>query len=235
MGAVLSGFFSYSTELSTCALSPGAILLGNKGGSYRCSHEHSQGDCNLVFAVGEPMIEAVLRCAGTASADAEFSLPCLPPAPELSVTIARAEAAADARDAFWLEEIAYALLASALLPDEQQSNPTPASSKDAGRIADAIRFIEENFASRLTLSDLAAICDVSPFHFVRIFGLVTGTSPYRYLVQFRLRHAAALLLRTELPVTDIAFEVGFGDLTQFIRKFKAASGLTPRAFRSAYS
>jgi AraC family transcriptional regulator len=47
-----------------------------------------------------------------------------------------------------------------------------------------------------------------------------------------VRHAARLLLETRLPVTEVAFEAGFGDLSNFIRTFRKATGRSPRAFRA---
>jgi AraC-like DNA-binding protein len=52
-------------------------------------------------------------------------------------------------------------------------------------------------------------------------------------VRSRLRHAARLLADDDLPVTDIAYDVGFGDLSNFVRTFHRAAGLSPRAFREA--
>lgn len=52
-------------------------------------------------------------------------------------------------------------------------------------------------------------------------------TPHQYLVRSRLRHAARLLAEPELPVT----EIGFGDLSNFVRTFHRAAGLSPRRFR----
>lgn len=56
-------------------------------------------------------------------------------------------------------------------------------------------------------------------------------TPHQYLVRSRLRHAARLLADEERPVTDIAYEVGFGDLSNFVRTFHRAAGVSPRRFR----
>jgi len=55
----------------------------------------------------------------------------------------------------------------------------------------------------------------------------------QYLVRARLRHAARLLAETTRPITSIAFEVGFGDLSNFVRTFHRAAGVSPRSFRRA--
>lgn len=60
-----------------------------------------------------------------------------------------------------------------------------------------------------------------------------GVTPHQYLVRSRLRHAARLLADDDRPVTDVAFEVGFADLSNFVRTFHRAAGVSPRGFRQA--
>ena len=74
---------------------------------------------------------------------------------------------------------------------------------------------------------------VSPFHFLRLFSSVLGVTPHQYLVRSRLRHAARLLAETGPSITDIAYDVGFGDLSNFVRSFHRAAGVSPRRFRQA--
>src|SRR4029450_5363553 len=74
---------------------------------------------------------------------------------------------------------------------------------------------------------------LSSFHFLRVFSAVVGVTPHQYLVRSRLRHAARLLADEDRAVTDIAFDVGFADLSNFVRTFHRAAGVSPRAFRHA--
>jgi AraC family transcriptional regulator len=60
---------------------------------------------------------------------------------------------------------------------------------------------------------------------------VLGVTPHQYLVRSRLRHAAGLLADSDRPVTDVALEVGFADLSNFVRTFHRAAGVSPRGFR----
>ena len=60
-----------------------------------------------------------------------------------------------------------------------------------------------------------------------------GVTPHQYLVRSRLRHAARLLADESRAVTDVAFDVGFGDLSNFVRTFHRAAGVSPRGFRNA--
>ena len=74
---------------------------------------------------------------------------------------------------------------------------------------------------------------MSAFHFLRLFRNVLGVTPHQYLVRSRLRHAARLLADDDRPVTDVAFDVGFGDLSNFVRTFHRAAGVSPLRFRQA--
>jgi len=62
---------------------------------------------------------------------------------------------------------------------------------------------------------------------------VLGVTPHQYLVRSRLRHAARLLTEEDSAITDIAYDVGFGDLSNFVRTFHRAAGVSPGAFRDA--
>ena len=58
-------------------------------------------------------------------------------------------------------------------------------------------------------------------------------TPHQYLVRSRLRHAARRLADDDSPITDIAYDVGFGDLSNFVRTFHRAAGASPMRFRQA--
>jgi AraC-like DNA-binding protein len=74
---------------------------------------------------------------------------------------------------------------------------------------------------------------MSPYHFLRSFRAVTGVTPHQWLLRARLRDAADKLASTKLPVTDIALDVGFDDLSNFTRTFRAEFGASPREYRLA--
>jgi AraC-like DNA-binding protein len=66
-----------------------------------------------------------------------------------------------------------------------------------------------------------------------VFANVLGVTPHQYLVRSRLRHAAALLAEDGRSITDAALDVGFADLSNFVRTFHRAAGVSPRGFRRA--
>ena len=88
-------------------------------------------------------------------------------------------------------------------------------------------------ARALDLEGAAGQADISPFHFLRLFSVVLGVTPHQYLVRSRLRHAARRLADDDSPVTDIAYDVGFADLSNFVRTFGRAAGASPLKFRQA--
>ncbi len=99
------------------------------------------------------------------------------------------------------------------------------------RIGAAISHLETNFQEPINLDQLAQIARMSNRNFVRSFQAAMGNSPIAYLIQLRLNRAASLLRRTELNVTEIAFQVGFSDSNYFTRQFRKLLGMTPGQYR----
>jgi AraC-like DNA-binding protein len=82
-----------------------------------------------------------------------------------------------------------------------------------------------------TLESMAQIALFSLYHFSRIFRLVTGVSPHRFLAALRMQAAKTLLLTTGLRVTDICFEVGYNSLGTFTSQFNQQVGVSPTGLR----
>jgi AraC-like DNA-binding protein len=114
---------------------------------------------------------------------------------------------------------------------QPRSRALPA--RDRRRAVEAALWIEANAADDIRLDDAASQSGLSSFHFLRLFSDVLGATPHQYLVRSRLRHAARLLADDTRSITDIAFDVGFGDLSNFVRTFHRAAGVSPRHFRAA--
>ena len=94
-----------------------------------------------------------------------------------------------------------------------------------------IRAMHERLAEPLTLPELARIAYLSPFHFHRVFRLVTGVPPGRFLAALRMSEAKRLLLESQLSVTDVCVSVGYSSLGTFTTQFAHQVGVGPRQFR----
>jgi AraC-like DNA-binding protein len=94
-------------------------------------------------------------------------------------------------------------------------------------------FVELHLSETIDLSTLATVAGLSMHHFARQFKQSAGVPPHHYLTQRRLELAQALLTKTELPLSEIAYAAGFSDQSHLSRHFRHALGTTPRAFRDS--
>ncbi|MCW3094932.1 MAG: transcriptional regulator, AraC family [Chthonomonadaceae bacterium] len=99
------------------------------------------------------------------------------------------------------------------------------------RLALARDFIEASLDRPITLTDYSGVACLSPHHFLRLFRQVYGETPHQFLTRLRLKTAMDLLQKTETPVTEICFLVGFESLGSFSSLFKRHYGRSPVAFR----
>jgi AraC-like DNA-binding protein len=94
-------------------------------------------------------------------------------------------------------------------------------------------FIETHLDDRLTLTDLAGVACLSPYHFSRSFKQAVGVGPQRYVMQRRLERAKTLMRRTKQPLALIAQEAGFTDQSHLTSIFRRETGTTPGRYRAA--
>ena len=97
------------------------------------------------------------------------------------------------------------------------------------KIKPAISYMEEHFASEISLSQLAHECSMSPNYFCKSFKSATGQTPVEYLTTYRIEVACEMLL-TGSKVTDTAYDCGFNDLSYFIHVFKKNIGMSPKQY-----
>ncbi len=95
----------------------------------------------------------------------------------------------------------------------------------------ALRFINKNFRSSLSLERVAEEVGYSKSHFSRVFAKYVDRNFIDYVKEKRLKSASLLLRTTEMNVTDIAFSCGYGSISQFIRDFKAFYSASPGDYR----
>jgi len=93
------------------------------------------------------------------------------------------------------------------------------------------QYIEEHLADEISLSSLARLVQLSPFHFSRAFKDSFGMPPHRYLTSRRIERAKALLAERKLSVTEIGLGVGFSETSSFTSAFRKLTGETPTEYR----
>ncbi len=109
----------------------------------------------------------------------------------------------------------------------------PSDAPEGATVAAAVRYLDTHFVEPLRIADVAARVFLSPDRFTEVFSQAMGRTPRDYLGHLRLERAKRLLATTGLPISEVGLESGFGDAAYFTRAFRAATGLTPRAFRAA--
>ena len=102
-----------------------------------------------------------------------------------------------------------------------------------GQLERVLEMIDERLSEKVTVSEMAAVAHLSPFHFMRLFKRAIGCSPHAYLMKRRLESAKELLARTAMPMRQICKETGFGTQAHFSCQFRRATGTTPSGFRRA--
>jgi AraC-like DNA-binding protein len=225
---VRKGSFGLRCRGKSHELVAGSVLIGHPGDEYTCTHEHVCGDECLSFFLSAELVETL------GDSTAIWQAGCAPPLPELVVLGELAQSAADGNSDIGLDEIGQ-LLASRFV-EVVSGKPRKAGSlaaRDRRRAVETALWIDAQSHRPIGLEDAADQAGISPFHFLRLFSDTLGVTPHQYLVRSRLRHAARRLADDDSAITDIAYDVGFGDLSNFVRTFHRAAGASPLKFRQA--
>lgn len=222
---VRKGSFGYRSRGRAYELIAGSLLTGRVDEEYMCTHDHHVcGDECLSFQFGRELADSAGQWPQTP----------LPPLPELVVLGELAQAAAEGRSDFGLDEVGLMLAARACdLAAGVKRRPLRESARDRRRAVRAALWLDAHAGDAIGLEDAAREAGLSPFHFLRLFARVHGVTPHQYLLRARLRRAASLLADDDRAITDVAYDSGFADLSNFIRTFRAAAGVSPSRFRKA--
>lgn len=234
VAAVTSGHFRYRSSRGDALLASGALLFGNDGDCFECSHNHSSGDRCLAFHFDGDMFDRI-AAAIPGNRKVKFASPGAAPHGSMQWLFAEAEIARDEEDVDALGELAVRFAAAALVISSELTRLHAPSSADERRVAAAQRLIDVDPARSIDLETLAAQANTSPFHFLRVFRQVVGQTPHQYVLQARMRRAAVQLRTSREQVSAIAYEAGFNDLSTFNRRFKRVMGQTPGQFRAGGS
>jgi len=221
---VEAGTFTVRVGRARWRFASGAIFLARRDLAFTCAHDCAAPDDRCLSLAFDAQTVEDLRAVGLAE---------LPgPAQEAS-----------ARQAFLYRrlgacgpgsEVALELLAGALYesfaPGVSPPRALPRVAHLLAALERALDLIDADWASALSLHDLARAAALSPYHFARVFRELVGVPPHRYLAAVRLRHAARML-DEGASVTEACFDCGFGSLSHFIRAFRDRYGAAPSTLR----
>lgn len=115
------------------------------------------------------------------------------------------------------------------------SSDSASMDKGLENIKTAIEFIQKEYASPLTLEDIAECISMSREHFCRRFSHVMHMTPFEYLNRIRIDNSCRMLDGTNLSVGEIAEKCGFNSFSYFSKKFKEIVGMTPARYRTRHN
>jgi len=108
-------------------------------------------------------------------------------------------------------------------------------SYNSRRIEKAMEYMNQNFSKSVTLAEVARLNNMTEVSFSRFFKTRTGITFMDSLLELRLGNASRLLIDTTQSVSEVAYNCGFNNISNFNRLFKKKKGCTPKAFRENYS
>jgi AraC-like DNA-binding protein len=225
---VRHGTFGYQVRGRRFEMVAGAVLIGFPGDEFLCTHDHACGDECLSFRLAPEVADTV------GSAHKVWKHGALPPLAPIMVLGELGQAAATGASGVGLDEVGMLLaMRLAALVGGRSQQLRRASPRDRRRAVETALWLDANAHEPVDLESAAKRAGLSPYHFLRLFAGIVGVTPHQYLLRSRLRRAARALAEDDRPVSDIALDVGFADLSNFVRTFHRAAGVPPRGFRQA--
>lgn len=115
-----------------------------------------------------------------------------------------------------------------------QSPYTGYNEKESTRLCDVLNWIVANLENNITLNEASAIAQMNPNAFSRFFSLRTRKTFSEFVKELRLQKAAKLLIESELPVTQICFECGYNNISNFNRQFLNYYNMNPVKYKKDF-
>lgn len=166
---------------------------------------------------------------GTLVTDTEPSAADLPMLERWSEELPDAD---DARRRLIIREVETRVMRLALAQgDGYGPAQAPAQRGPVRKVSHMARFVAENHARPLRLADVARHVGLHPNYAMTLFRRHYGITLGAYLTRMRVCQAQHLLVSTDMEISHVAFETGFGSISRFYEAFKSVSGQTPRRYR----
>ena len=243
----ISGEAVYETEYSSLAIQAGDVLIMPSGGSHFFHNESELELFNVLFQFNKlpipdrdiakhPGFSSIFRLNAQYCHENRF-YPHFRLSPQdlerVKNLLQFACEDQDMQSSGYLLSVygAFLQLIPILLNNYQRSLTEPLKLRSPERLAGIMDYMQNNFREELLMGDLAQAACMSIASFERHFRAATGLTPRDYLLQLRLEEAKGLLANTEMNISEISMESGFGDSNYFSRQFRVKTGVTPREYR----
>jgi AraC family transcriptional regulator len=220
---------------STSLVAPGQVSLNVAGEQFRCVVWPRPGNQALHVALPPGWVAEVAEREGVTGGSPRPMLGRWEPRLRtLALRLVDGLRRGVSADRLWGDEW-YQRLAVELLRAGRTGQPSapPAGRLTAPVVRRVVDYLEAHLGVQVSLAELAQFGGLSQYHFARAFRATLGVSPHRYLTELRLQRARHLIATSRLPLSDIAFAVGFASLSHFSTAFRGHVGCSPSQFRAA--
>ena len=117
---------------------------------------------------------------------------------------------------------------------DQNQSIAERSLAEQERINPVFAYLVENFRQQVSLEEAAGIANMTTNAFCKYFKKITRKTFMETIIEYRLNYAIQQLVQTNKPISEIAFESGFGDVSHFYKTFKTKMGLSPLNYRKKF-
>lgn len=130
-----------------------------------------------------------------------------------------------------LQSYIYDIWHTIFVNTTQERQRSASASPQLSILKDMLSYIHDGYHEKMTLNEIADSGNISISNCNVIFKKYLKESPIKYLLNYRLMKSSELLINSAMPITEIAFEVGFSNPSYYIDAFKKAYGYTPNEYR----
>lgn len=239
---IRKGFFEYRTFKRNDEVHVGRLLISKPGYEHTTRHIDNQPDLVTIFEFKRDFFEKTIMDVYASK------LPWILKNNDIHSVMVNSTASLEylhqrilqkliqgKYNSLQVDEMVIGLLEKVMtvlgVAETPENIPDKLKRNHLGTMESARNYILSHFRENISLQQLAMHCCVSPFHFSRIFKTVIKTSPHQYLNSVRLTHARVLLMESNLPVSDIAYDCGFNSPEHFVTAFKQFHKVKPSEIR----
>jgi len=241
IGVMISGTLLLQTVKEEYLLRAGDVFIGRPFEAHAGSSQQSEGSTEWILCLFAASI--FHRIPSSVHFMAPFYAsngisPVLPASSSHAQAIlelaTRAVALEDSRNAAWQarQYILFARILEHIYDFQAEATKLPANNHLLNfRMLQVVEYIMQHYTEPLSMSDLSSIAGLGKTHFYQNFKKITSLSPNAFINHLRIQKAMSLLLHTDLPILEIAFECGFSTLSAFNKNFKAQVHHAPSEYR----